>query len=945
MSLIAELRQRKVFRVAAAYAVVAWLLVQVVATVGPALKLPDWTLTFTTVLLALGFPLALMLAWTFDVVRDRGTAGPTVPGVARSVVVLPFVNLSDDPALGHFADGLVEDIVTRLQAFPGLKVASRQSAYAYKGRSVDVRTIARELACRHVVEGSVRRIDDRVRVTVQLIDAVQDEHLWAERYDHKLTDVFELQDQIRDSVVAAIGSRLAGTQAPMDATAAVAESASSRQDGEAERTHAPRRSFARPGMWWAVPSLVAAVALAALLTWTVQKRERERWAREEALPAITALIAEEKFAAALELVQQAAQVIPNDPQLHELEQQCSAPANLDTEPSGAKVYYRPYDGSEDDWKLIGQTPLHGVAMPIGVGLWRLEHPQRSETLRAIGHPGAELGSYRDPIALEFFKQIPTTIPLADAAAIPPGMVLVPATHLPIIQLGASDPVDLPTFYIDRLEVTNREYREFVAAGGYSEAAYWQDLPFGDGVTGWQDAVARFVDATGRPGPSTWQLGTYPDGQAEHPVGGLSWFEAMAYARFRGKELPTASHWYRAARSLNMHVDRVAAAVVRRGNFGGLSTQPVGRAGAIGPYGTDDMAGNVREWLWTAVGNDRMVAGGAWNEPPYLYQDRNTASPWDRSPSNGLRCIRTVTGAPVAAALRTPIEPPSVFDFGSLRPIDDAGYAVLESQLQYTPSKSEPSVTRQDSTNSAWTRERVTLPTGYDGASFNVQLFLPTGRKPPYQVVLFFPHSTYLQIKQPVDEFDPAATSSPMDFLVKSGRAFAVIAFDGMFERVWSQDELQKLTSLERYRLRLRHYRQDLGRTLDYLATREDIDATRIGVLAMSFGAAQMVPLLAVEPRVDAAVLFAGGVVRLGDPPPPDAPFNYLPRIRQPVLMLSGRWDLLFSQDSQERMLQLLGTPDDRKQRVVFDTGHAVLPQAEFVRLTVGWFDRYLGPVS
>lgn len=944
MSLIAELRQRKVFRVAAAYAVVAWLLVQVASVVLPALNLPGWTLTFTTILLAIGFPVALVLAWAFEIVRDRGTAAAAVPGPARSVVVLPFANLSDDPALGHFADGLVEDLVTRLQAFRGLKVASRQSAYAYKGRSVDVRTIARDLACRHVVEGSVRRIDDRVRVTVQLIDAVQDEHLWAERYDHKLTDVFELQDQIRDSVVAAIGSRLAGTQAPMDATAAVAESASSRQDGEAERTHAPRRSFARPGMWWAVPSLVAAVALAALLTWTVQKRERERWAREEALPAITALIADEKFAAALDLVQQAAQVIPNDPQLRELERQCSAPVNLDTDPSGATVYYRPYDGSDDEWKLIGQAPLHGVAMPVGVGLWRFEHAQRSETLRAIGNPGGELGSFRDPLAQEYFKDVPTTIPLADAAAIPPGMVLVPSTHLPIIQLGAGNPVDLPAYYIDRLEVTNREYREFVAAGGYREAAYWQDLPFGDGVTGWQDAVARFVDATGRPGPATWQLGTYPDGQAEHPVGGLSWFEAMAYARFRGKELPTASHWYRAASSLNMHVDTVAAAVLRRGNFDGRSTQPAGRAGAIGPYGTDDMAGNVREWLWTAMGNDRMVAGGAWNEPPYLYQNRNSASPWDRSAGNGLRCMRTVTGAPVAAALRAPIEAPPVFDFGTLQPIDDAGYAVLESQLQYTPSNSEPSVTRQESTNPAWTREMVTLPTGYDGASFNVQLFLPTGTKPPYQVVLFFPHSAYFEIKQRVDEFDPAAYSSPIDFLVKSGRAFAVVAFDGMFERAWPQDEQQKLTSLEKYRLRLRHHRQDLGRTLDYLATREDIDATRIGVLAVSFGATAMMPLLAVEPRVGAAVLIGGAVQPFGNPPAPDAPFNFLPRVRQPVLMLSGRWDLLSSQRSQERMLELLGTPDDRKQRVVFDVGHGVVPQSEFVRLTVDWFDRHLGPV-
>ena len=120
------------------------------------------------------------------------------------------------------------------------------------------------------------------------------------------------------------------------------------------------------------------------------------------------------------------------------------------------------------------------------------------------------------------------------------------------------PVDLPPFYIDRFEVTNREFKEFIDAGGYARAELWRDLPFGDDVAGWQEAVARFVDATGRPGPATWEAGTYPDGTGDHPVAGVSWFEAVAYARFRGKELPTAYHWYRAAYSLNERLESLAS---------------------------------------------------------------------------------------------------------------------------------------------------------------------------------------------------------------------------------------------------------------------------------------------------------------------------------------------------------------------------------------------------
>jgi dienelactone hydrolase len=147
---------------------------------------------------------------------------------------------------------------------------------------------------------------------------------------------------------------------------------------------------------------------------------------------------------------------------------------------------------------------------------------------------------------------------------------------------------------------------------------------------------------------------------------------------------------------------------------------------------------------------------------------------------------------------------------------------------------------------------------------------------------------------------------------------------------------------DRYRLRLVHHRQDLGRTLDYLATRKDIDAGRIGWLGISYGSQAMMPLLAVEPRIGAAVLIGGGVFPL-DLPPSEEPFNYLPRTRQPVLMLSGRWDIDVSPDAQEAMFRMLGTPPDRKERILFDTGHGWLPQNQFVGATLDWYDKYLGP--
>ena len=150
MSLLSELKQRKVFRVAAAYAVVAWLLIEVVSVVLPALQLPEWTVTFTTILLLLGFPVALVLSWSFDIVRDRAAAPPSLQFSLneRCVAVLPFANMTEDAAQTHFADGLVEDILTRLQVIEWLKVVSRQSAFAYKGRGIDTRTMLQEAMLR-----------------------------------------------------------------------------------------------------------------------------------------------------------------------------------------------------------------------------------------------------------------------------------------------------------------------------------------------------------------------------------------------------------------------------------------------------------------------------------------------------------------------------------------------------------------------------------------------------------------------------------------------------------------------------------------------------------------------------------------------------------------------------------------------------------------------------
>lgn len=220
LGFFAELRRRRVIRVAVVYAISGWISIEVASTMLPGLKLPGWTVTFVIALVVLGFPIAVIMGWMFDVghagiqrtplaetaEKIRTVAVP--PGIdqdgRRTIAVLPFVNMSGDADNEYFSDGIAEEILNLLTKLPQLKVASRTSSFVFKASNVNIPTVARELGVSTVLEGSVRRAGDRVRITGQLIDATSDSHLWSETYDRELKDVFAIQDDIARSIVDAL---------------------------------------------------------------------------------------------------------------------------------------------------------------------------------------------------------------------------------------------------------------------------------------------------------------------------------------------------------------------------------------------------------------------------------------------------------------------------------------------------------------------------------------------------------------------------------------------------------------------------------------------------------------------------------------------------------------------------------------------------------------------
>lgn len=220
-SLIAELRRRHVFRVALVYGAVAWLLVQMADVVFPALALPPWTITLVVLLVLIGFPIAMLLAWAYDITpagvrrtpsETGATTGDAAPdesprprrphdAATRSIAALPFVNLSPETADDWFSDGLTEELINALTRVRGLRVVARTSAFAFKDSALDVRAIGEQLDVRHVLEGSVRAAGNRLRMAVQLIDVDNGYCLWSETFDREMGDVFRIQQEIADAVV------------------------------------------------------------------------------------------------------------------------------------------------------------------------------------------------------------------------------------------------------------------------------------------------------------------------------------------------------------------------------------------------------------------------------------------------------------------------------------------------------------------------------------------------------------------------------------------------------------------------------------------------------------------------------------------------------------------------------------------------------------------------
>ncbi len=683
----------------------------------------------------------------------------------------------------------------------------------------------------------------------------------------------------------------------------------------------------------AVPALIVVLALAFLGIWAFNRQAKIRYAREQLLPKIEQLIdgGRDNFVEAYRLAVLAEKSIPHDPRLAGMFSKTAVQISIMTEPQGTKVYYKEYKTPDALWEYLGVTPLAKVRLPMGFFRWKAEKEGYETILAATPDFEMDLKSEKLYVPKDFFRT------LDEAGHLPPGMVRVAGA--PEARIGKLD-----DFFIDRCEVTNRQFKEFVDKGGYQKKEYWKQRFIKDGneLTR-EEAVREFVDQTGRPGPSTWQAGDYPQGQDTYPVSGVSWYEAAAYAEFAGKSLPTMYHWG-IARGFSplMITGGIYSLLAPFSNFKGEGPAAVGRYPGMTGYGEFDMAGNVREWCWNEAPNGRMIRGGAWNDATYMFNDWTQASPFDRSPKNGFRCVLYTDASKVPAAALGPAKPSESPDFYRLKPVPDSVFQVYKEQYSYDKTDLKSKVEWRNATFKDWAEEKITFNAAYENERVIAYLFLPKSGPPPYQTVIYFPGSGSVSQKSSDNldrywEFDVRLSA-----IVKNGRAVLYPIYKGTFER---GDE--SLSSADRnshlYTEFLIKLVKDFERCVDYLESRPDIDSRKLAYFGFSWGGVMGSVIPAIESRLKVSVLAVGGLRGYGRPEAYN--FNYVSRVRIPTLMLNGRYDMTSPfETSAKPMFDLLGTPADQKKMVVYDTDHFI-PQNEFIKETLNWLDKYLGPVK
>lgn len=697
----------------------------------------------------------------------------------------------------------------------------------------------------------------------------------------------------------------------------------------------------RVGAVVAAVIVIAATAAAGGWMWRRAKVEEAR----ALLPRIEALADAGRYVEAYPIAEQAERNLAGDPTISRLMTAVSMTISVATTPPGASVYLRPFapaaNGELPDRMRVGTTPLTDLRVARGEYVLAIERDGYAPVERTVS--GAALRAINlvvmpPPIAIDLVMR--------PEAEVPARMTFVPGSEYRLVAWARPTDarVSLDDFFIDKYEVTNGEFKAFIDAGGYLQRDLWRHGFVDEGRTlPWAEAMRAFVDRSGLPGPRGWSGQNVPEGKADHPVTGVTWYEAAAYAAFRGKALPTVFQWEKAARD-GATVPLVnympwgpfypGETLDHHANFDSSGTLPVtSSVFGMSPFGAYNMAGNVTEWTRNETSLGFLATGGGWRERTYAFAQHAMLPGFYSSDTLGFRCAITAPGARgdqgaarIEVHEQIPVYTPST----------RAAFDAVSAAYRYEPGDLDARVEESVDTPE-WTRERISF-TATDGGRATAFLYLPRHHPRPLSVVHFVPAG---DVEQGLRSLSDSIESQLAPF-IKSGRAVFGVVLRGYIGRLRPGGAARADPATAEHLDEMVDRITDLRLGLDYLATRSEIDSGRIAFYGPSSGGQVGLILAAIESRYRAVALLGAGlpagiVNRL------DAanPVLFAAHIAGPTVLIQGRYDEDTPlRTAAEPLFALLPEP---KKLVVYEGGH--VPALDYISRTLGaWLDETLGPV-
>ena len=496
-------------------------------------------------------------------------------------------------------------------------------------------------------------------------------------------------------------------------------------------------------------------------------------------------------------------------------------------------------------------------------------------------------------------------------------------------------IKLNSFSISNNEVSNKEYQKFVDSDGYENQRYWDfPLQVGDKIYDFNSSIKLFVDKYGKLGPSNWSYGKYPTGLGNHPVTGISWFEARAFARFSNLSLPNIYQWLYAS-GIPDNWSVVDLSVTRGSNYNSTQTREVDNKN--GSYnGLNNIGGNVKEWTLNPNGDNKdkySILGGSFKEAPYTFNNYYSKSPFDRSIGNGIRLSKNLTKN--QSKLDNDVIPEFQRDFDKIDDVSDEVFEVYKSQFEYN----EPLVAKTinlDNFQEGYTAQKFEIETAYESdEKLHGYIVFSNKFKGKYDPVIVYPNAG--SIGNNTDSDFPGF--SGLKHLVDEGYAIIHPIYYNTFSREKTINTFWANES-EDYKNTIIKIGKDYKKSLDYIESRNDFNFDSMSYFGYSWGSTTSNYLLAIDDRIKSAVLCVGGLMIQKSKKEIEAHY-YVRRIKTPILHIVGKEDGIFGyEENYKPWKKLIGTSSEKLKTIELENvGHG-LPWDTIIKHQSDWIKRH-----